>query len=166
MFFTAATGLGRVFVQEEERGTALALRLCARATTVWAGKFAANLLLLLALTALAVPMLLALLNARPENGALLFCVLLLGEPGDRRGDDDHGGPGGAGVGEGRAAGGLVVSASGPAAARGRARDKAALGVGNPGGRFGAGAGDLQVLGSYGVIAVTASLLLFDFVWND
>jgi heme exporter protein B len=38
IFFTAATGLGRAFVQEEERGTAMALRLAARPTAVWFGK--------------------------------------------------------------------------------------------------------------------------------
>ena len=42
LLFTAATGLGRGFVQETERGTALALRLHARATAVWVGKFAFN----------------------------------------------------------------------------------------------------------------------------
>jgi heme exporter protein B len=166
MFFTAATGLGRVFVQEEERGTALALRLCARATTVWTGKFAANLLLLLALTALAVPMLLALLNAPPENGALLFCVLLLGSLGIAAVMTTTA----ALVAQASAKGGLLAALSFPLLVplllAGVHGTKAALGVGNPGGRFGAGAGDLQVLGSYGVIAVTASLLLFDFVWND
>ncbi len=44
--------------------------------------------------------------------------------------------------------------------------KAALGVGNAAGGWAAGVGDLQVLFSYAVIAVTASLMLFDFVWTD
>jgi heme exporter protein B len=44
--------------------------------------------------------------------------------------------------------------------------KVALGIGNSGGSWTPARGDLQVLGSYAVLAVTASLMLFDFLWND
>ncbi len=49
VLFTAATGLGRAFVVEEERGTAIALRLHGRPTAIWTGKFLANTLLILLL---------------------------------------------------------------------------------------------------------------------
>ena len=46
MLFTAVTGLARVYVREEEIGTADALRLAAPATAVHTGKLLFNLLLL------------------------------------------------------------------------------------------------------------------------
>ena len=166
LFFTATSGLGRTFVQEEERGTALALRLAARSTVVWAGKFAANALLLLGLTGLAAPLLLGMLGVRAANPGLLFCVLVLG------------GLGLAAVTTFTAA--LVAQTSSrsgllavlafpilvPLLLAGVHGVKAALGVGNVSGGWAPGMGDLQVLGAYAVIAVTASLLLFDWVWND
>ncbi len=46
LLFTAATGLARVYLREEELGTADALRLAAPATAVHAGKLLFNILLL------------------------------------------------------------------------------------------------------------------------
>jgi heme exporter protein B len=166
LFFTAATGLGRTFVQEEERGTALALRLSARATAVWTGKYAANALLLLALTAPAAPMLLGMLGARVANAGLLVCVLVLGDLGLAAVMTLIG----ALVAQATAKSGLLAALSFPLLVplllAGVHGALAALGVGNPRGLWGPGLGDLQVLGAYAVVAVTASLLLFDFVWND
>jgi heme exporter protein B len=169
LLFTAATGLGRAFVQEEERGTALALRLTARATAVWAGKFAANAVLLLGLAALATPMLLAMLNAPVMNTALLICVLGLGSIGIAAVFTTTG----ALVAQSSSQGGLLAALSFPvlsllllAAVHGT---NAALGVGAKPGEpvpFWVGAGDLRVLFSYDVIAITASLMLFDFLWDD
>lgn len=166
IFFTAATGLGRSFVQEEERGTALALRLSARATAVWTGKYAANVVLLLALTALAAPGLVTMLGVRIANAGLFFCVLLLGDLGLAAVMTMTA----ALVAQATARGGLLAALSFPVLTplllAGVHGIMAALGVGNPEGKFAPGLGDLQVLGAYAVIAVTASLLLFDFVWND
>ena len=166
MLFTAATGLGRVFVAEEERGTALALRLSAPGTAVWAGKFAANALLLLLLSAASTPLLLMILQVKVANPALLFCVSLIGVVGTAATFTTMA----ALVALSSARGGLLAALSFPvlvplflAAVHGT---KAALGVGNEAGAFAAGAGDVQVLASYAVISVTASLLLFDFVWAD
>ncbi|MBC8139083.1 MAG: heme exporter protein CcmB [Fibrella sp.] len=164
--FTAATGLGRVFVQEEERGTALALRLSAPGTAVWTGKFAANVLLLSMLAALSTPLLLMILGVKVANLPLLFCVSVLGVLGTASTFTTMA----ALVALSSAKGGLLAAMSFPvlvplflAAIHGT---KAALGVGNSSGGFAAGAGDIQVLLSYMVISVTASVMLFDFVWGD
>jgi len=166
LFFTAATGLGRAYVIEEERGTALALRLTARGTTVWAGKFAANALLLLLLALMATPALLSLLKVKTANPALLACVLMLGCVGIAAVFTMTS----ALVAQATAKGGLLAALSFPmlvpllvAAVHGT---NAALGVGNAAGAFAAGLGDVQVLASYAVIAITASLMLIDFVWNE
>ncbi len=166
IFFTAATGLGRTFVQEEERGTALALRLSARSTTVWMGKYTANAVLLLALTTIAAPTLLGMLEVRPANAGLLFCVLLLGDVGLSAVMTLTA----ALVAKATAKSGLLAALSFPVLVplflAGVNGAKAALGVGDEAGQWTPALGDLQVLFSYAVIAVTASLLLFDFVWND
>lgn len=45
VFFSAMSGLSRVFVSEEERGTALSLKICTTPEIVFTGKFLFNLLL-------------------------------------------------------------------------------------------------------------------------
>lgn len=164
--FTAATGLGRVFVQEEERGTALALRLSAPGTAVWTGKFAANAVLLSVLAALSTPLLLMILGVKVANPTLLFCVSIMGVFGTAATFTTMA----ALVALSSAKGGLLAALSFPvlvplfmAAVHGT---KAALGLGESGGSFASGAGDVQVLLSYTVISVTLSLMLFDFVWGD
>ena len=168
LFFTAATGLGRAFVQEEERGTALALRLMARGTAVWTGKFAANASLLLLLAALATPIMIGILDVptKSVNLLLLVCVLGLGCVGIAAVFTTTS----ALVAQASVKGGLLAALSFPVLVplllAGVHGVKAALGVGNPDALFAPGVGDLQVLVSYAVIAITTSLLLFDFVWND
>ncbi|MBI5463779.1 MAG: heme exporter protein CcmB [Ignavibacteriales bacterium] len=51
VFFTAMSGLSRIFVSEEERGTTLTLRLLTIPSVVFVGKLVVNCLLTLTLTA-------------------------------------------------------------------------------------------------------------------
>lgn len=166
LFFTAATGLGRTFVQEAERNTHWALRLSARSSAVWAGKYAANTLLMIALAGIAAPLLLFLLKAPPANIGLLVCVVLTGVVGLSAVMTMTA----ALVAQASAKSGLLAALSFPLLVpllvAGVHGAKAALGLGNASGAWQPALGDLQVLGSYAVIAVSASLLLFDFVWND
>lgn len=169
LLFTAATGLGRAFVQEEERGTVLALRLTARGTAVWTGKFAANMVLLLGLTVIAAPVLMQLFGVTKANVFLLICVLLLGNAGIAAVFTMTS----ALVAESTSRGGLLAALSFPLLVpllmAGVHGTQAAFGVGVvPGqtGAFASGIGDLQVLGSYAMLTVTASLMLFDFIWSD
>ena len=166
ILFTASVGLGRAFAQEEERGTALALRLSARATVVWTGKWGANVALLGLLVLVATPILLAMLQTKLANPALLFCVLVFGILGMASVFTTTG----ALVAQASARSGLLPALSFPVLVplllAGVHGTRAALGVGNAGGAFAPGAGDVQVLISYAVVATAASLLLFDFVWND
>ena len=78
LFFSAATGLPRAFVREEETGTALALRKVAPATLVLAGKTLFNFLLFLAIAALTAPAFSLLLEWRVESPGALAAVLVLG----------------------------------------------------------------------------------------
>jgi heme exporter protein B len=76
LFFSAASGLPRSFVREEETGTALALRKIAAGEAVLFGKFLFNFLLFLAICAVAAP-LLALLQSWPIASPWAFAVTLV-----------------------------------------------------------------------------------------
>lgn len=169
LLFTAAVGLGRGFVQEEERGTALALRLTARASTVWTGKFAANAILLLLLSWVAAPTLFALVAVRVANPLLLFCVLTLGSIGAAAIFTTTG----AMVAQASAKGGLLPVLAFPVLIplllSGVHGVKVALGVGTEPGQavpFLMGGGDLKVLVAYVIVSVVTSVMLFEYLWND
>ncbi len=78
LLFAALSGLARVFVREEEAGTAPLLRLSAPATAVYAGKWLFNAALVFAVEAVSVPLFLVVLPPLSVNFGLLFGVLLLG----------------------------------------------------------------------------------------
>ena len=77
LFFSAASGLPRAFVREEESGTALALRKSASAEAVLVGKFLFNFLLFAAITAVAVPLFCLLQSWTPANAWSVAIVLML-----------------------------------------------------------------------------------------
>ena len=77
LFFSAATGLPRAFVREEETGTALALRKVASAPIVLAGKTLFNYCLFLAIAAVTVPGFVLLLEWPIASPGGLALVLLL-----------------------------------------------------------------------------------------
>ncbi|MEO8347810.1 MAG: heme exporter protein CcmB [Acidobacteriota bacterium] len=77
LFFSAATGLPRAFVREEEAGTGIALRKVAPGMVVVAGKALFNFLLFLAIAALSVPAFALLLEWRIGSPAALAGVVLL-----------------------------------------------------------------------------------------
>lgn len=81
ILFSAAIGLGRAFIGEEERGTVLLLQLNTRASMVYAGKLCFNFLLVLVLNVVAVAALVVLLGAHVEAPGLLALTLLLGALG-------------------------------------------------------------------------------------
>lgn len=78
LFFSAATGLPRAFVREEETGTGLALRKLAPGIVVLAGKSLFNFALFLAIAALSVPAFAVLLEWQVGSPAALALVILLG----------------------------------------------------------------------------------------
>jgi len=77
LFFSAASGLPRAFVREEESGTALALRKSAAGEAVLLGKFLFNFLLFAAIAAVAVPLFCLLQGWAPANPWSVAIVLVL-----------------------------------------------------------------------------------------
>jgi heme exporter protein B len=78
VFFSAMAALAQVFIREEEAGTALTLRLSAEPNAVYLGKLFFNLALLSTLTGIVTPLFFIFTDA-PTDNVLLFCfVVLLG----------------------------------------------------------------------------------------
>jgi heme exporter protein B len=81
LFFSAMTGLSRAFVNEEETGTALALRLSAPPAVVFLGKLLSNLALLAVVMAFVVPLFLAMMSFGIAAPGLFLAILALGAIG-------------------------------------------------------------------------------------
>jgi len=81
LFFSAMTGLSRVFVKEEDAGTGAALRLAAPPHAVLLGKLLANLALLAVVTLFVVPLFLALMSFEVKSPALFVLLLVFGNLG-------------------------------------------------------------------------------------
>jgi heme exporter protein B len=78
LLFSVAAGLPRAFVQEEETGTAMALRLAATPSALFCGKLVYGLTLVLALEALVTPVYVAMTNLKVVSPGLLAGVLAAG----------------------------------------------------------------------------------------
>jgi heme exporter protein B len=162
LFFSAMAGLSRVFVHEEEKGTAGLLRLAATPGMVFTGKFLFNLALLGLVEIVLVPLYLILMNLRGVDWALFIATIALGSVGLA------------------AAGTLIAAIVARTASRsalfaalafpvllpvlvaGVVATRAAL----SGGTLGESWGELRVLISYAVVVFTGGLLLFDYVWAE
>jgi heme exporter protein B len=162
IFFAAMAGLARVFVHEEERGTAGQLRLAADPGMVFTGKFLFNLALLFMVEAVLVPLYVILMNLGSMNVPLFVLTVVTGSIG-------------------LAATGTLIGAI---VARARTRSALFAALAFPvlipvlvtgvsatrnalsGGTLADSAGELRVLFSYDVVIFTGGLLLFDFVWTE
>ena len=163
IMFSAAIGLGRSFVAEEERGTVLLLQLNVPGTQVFAGKLVFNFLLLLAVDGLSLTVFSLLLNMQIFNLPLLITALVLGSLG--------------------VAGATTLLAAIIARATNRgpllpvllfpmliplllsvvfaSRQALAGGFGGIGAQA-----ELVTMGAFAGVVITAAFLLFEYVWTD
>jgi len=159
LFFAAMSGLSRVFVKEEDAGTVHALRLAASSSVVYVGKLLFNVVLLFLLAAIVVPLFTVLMGLQVADLGLFLGVLVLGTAGLA------------------GAATLIAAIIAKASAKGElfavlsfpillplfitaiGGTRVALDGGDSGGA-------LELLGSYLVVMVTVSLMLFDFVWEE
>lgn len=81
ILFSAAIGLGRAFIGEEERGTVLLLQLNTYGSMVYAGKLLFNFVLVLGLNLVAVAALVVMLHVEVIFPGLLLSALVLGALG-------------------------------------------------------------------------------------
>jgi heme exporter protein B len=163
VFFTSMSGLSRVFVSEEERGTALTLQLVASPSTVFSGKLFFNLILVFAMNIVISLLYAALFDAFVIKNILLFLTtFVLGNIG------------------------IAVSSTIIAAIIAKANSKGTLypvlsfpillplililidatKLSVDGVPFSEGLVELAVLVCYDIIMLSVSYLLFDFIWKD
>lgn len=165
LLFAALSGLARVFIREEEMGTANGLRLGAPATAVYAGKLLFNLALVATVEAISIPLFLALLPVKIWNPGLFAGVLIVGAVA-------------------LAAAATFIAALISQASSGKAAlftvvafpvllpllflcVQATYGAFNPITSYQTrGASNVGMMGIYAVVMTTASFLLFEYVWHD
>jgi heme exporter protein B len=163
LFFSAMSGLARVFVKEEDLRTAAALRLSARPTVVYAGKLLFNVVLLAAVAAIVVPLFVVLMQptiARWDLFVVTVLTAVIGLAG---------------------ASTIVAAIVAKASTRGSLFVVLAFPLllpllvsavnGSRGAMIGAARvaeseAHLVVLACYTVAMITASVMLFPFVWEE
>lgn len=165
LLFAALSGLSRVFVREQEGGTAAYLRLFAPSTSIYCGKLFFNLLLVFGVEAISVPLFFIFISPETVHYALLIGVLALG-------------------GWGIASGATFIAALIANASAGKSglffivafpvlMPLLLIAVQATVGAFSSvdtyvtrAVADLGVLGAYCIVSTVAALMLFDYVWYD
>lgn len=163
IFFSAMSGLAQVFVKEEESKTSTILKLTADPTPVYLGKLIFNFLLLLLLEIIIAPLFFIMTDAVLNDVWLFIVVQLLGLVGLAGASTLIG----AIISKAGIKGALFAVLSFPillplliGAINGTV--KALDGVEG----FSGTSPELQLLTSYAVVMITASLLLFEQVWEE
>ena len=163
ILFSAAIGLGRSFISEQERGTVLLLQLNTKPSMVYAGKLFFNILLILSVNVTVVIAFIFFLQFSIQLPGLLAVTLLLGALG------------------------LAGATTLLAALIARSSNQGAMlpvllfplllpllisvvhatqTALNENSSWTAASEDLKVLIGFAGVTITASVLLFDYVWND
>lgn len=163
IFFSSMSGLSRTFVSEEERGTTLLLQLLAIPSVIFRGKLLFNILLMLFLNILTVVLYMVLVDDFiVKNFGIFVLTIFLGTLC------------------------LATSSTILAAIVAKANTKGTLypvlsfpillpllisvisltKLAVEGAEWSKTIQDFQVLIAYLIIALTASLLLFDFIWKE
>jgi len=162
--FAVAVGLGRSFVAEEERGTSLLLTLALRPSQIYAGKLAGNVLITLAVAALAGAGVRLLLPVPVGAPSVWWTALALGAVGLAAASTLLS----ALVARARAAGPLLPVLSFPVVVP-VLLPAVSMTVGASGsadGAWAAAQADVTGLVAYAGLLVSASFLLFEWVWRD
>lgn len=162
IFFSNSNGLSRVFVSEEERGTALTLKLSSAPKSVFAGKLVFNTLLSFTINLFIVVLFVLITGLEIKSIGLFMLVTVIGNLG------------------------LSSVLTIIAALISKANSKGTLypvlsfplllplmlsainstWLTIEGASFDQLIGDFQIIVSYTIVVITASFLLFDFIWND
>lgn len=162
ILFSAALGLGRAFVAEEEQGTVLLLRLHTRPSMVYAGKLLFNLLLILALTGVAAAAFWVLLGLEVGAPGLLVAVLALGALGLAGATTLLA----ALIARTSGSGALLTVLLFPLLAPLLVSVVGASIKALDGARWAAAGEELLTLVGFAGVTITASVLLFDYVWEE
>jgi heme exporter protein B len=163
IFFTAMSGLARAFVSEEERGTTLTLQLIASPSTVFSGKLIFNLILVFCMN-LVISLLYSALFEKfiVQNFSLFLLTFILGNIGLA------------------VASTIIAAIIAKAGAKGTLYPVLSFPILLPliltcvhltlfsfdGTSFEEAQFELAIVVGYDIIMITASYMLFDFIWKD
>jgi heme exporter protein B len=163
IFFTAMSGLSRIFVSEEERGTTMTLQLVASPSVVYCGKLIFNCGLTLALSSAVTVLYLTVFPAFIIKSMTIFTLtIFLGSLGFA------------------SAATIIAAIIAKANTKGTLYPVLSFPILIPllmtvmrstaraldGEMFNAALGEFQILVSYLMILIAGSYLLFDYVWKD
>ena len=163
MFFAAMSGISRSFVAEEERGTTMTLQLLAPSASIYFGKLVFNILLVLVLNVvITVLFFVAMPDFHANQPGLLWLVILLGGLGISSSTTIIA----AIIARANTKGTLFPVLSFPVLLPLLMAGISATKVALEDRTWSACQQDIQLLISYIVVVITASFLLFDFVWKD
>lgn len=162
LFFSAMSGLAHIFVREEETHTADTLKLVSAPVSIFIGKLFFNLFLLFALEIITVPLFVAVMNFSIDNVPLFILTLLAGSIGLAGGGTMVA----AIISKAGAKGALFTVLAFPILLPVLVSGISATKISALGGDMAGASAELQTLLAYDVVVITASILLFDFVWND
>ncbi len=165
ILFAAALGLGRAFVAEEERGTVLLLRLNTTSSMVYAGKLVFSFLSVFAVNGVLIVAFLVLLSIDVAHAGLLIVTLTVGTLGL------------SGATTILAAIIARTSRSGPLLPMllfpllmplllSAVEATHISLVGSSAGAWDAAANSLAAMAGFAGVVISASVLLFDYVWHD
>lgn len=163
IFFSSMSGLSRTFVSEEERGTVMTLQLLAKPLTIFFGKLLFNFVLLSLLNTVSVTLYIILIkDFVVRNYTIFLLTILLGTMGISSASTITA----AIIAKANTKGTLFPVISFPILVPMLlvAIDGTKLAV--DGAVFSEAAPDFRVLIAYFVAIVTASYLLFDYIWRD
>ncbi len=163
IFFSAMSGLSRAFVSEEERGTTLALQLVAAPSTIFSGKLLFNLILVFCMNVVITVLYSALFDSFAVKNFALFAVSFFF--------------GNAGL---AIASTIIAAIISKAGAKGTLYPVLSFPILLPliltsvqltlmsfeGSTFLDAKFELAIIICYDIIMLTASYMLFDFVWKD
>jgi len=162
LYFSAMAGLGRSFAHEEETYTAGLLRLTVPAEGVYVGKLAFNFLTLVAVEVVTVPLFVLLTDLRIGRVGVFVAVLLLGSLALSAGATTAAAMVSRAASKGALFAGVSFPLLAPALGIAIAGTSAALG---PPPHASAGT-DVRLLAYYCGVVITASLLLFRYIWEE
>ncbi len=163
IFFSAMSGLSRTFVAEEERGTSMTLRLLANGNSVYLGKFFYNLVLILVLSFfISVAYLVVIKEFVVKSYDIFWTTIVLGSVGLASASTILA----AIIAKANTKGTLFPVLAFPVLVPLLLTSINATKLSTEGAFFSEALQEFQILISFIIVMVTASLLLFDFVWKD
>lgn len=162
IFFANSNGLSRVFVSEEERGTSLALKLSSAPKSVFLGKLIFNTALSFSINLFIVLLFVLITGLEIKSPGLFLLITLTGNFGLSSVLTIIA----ALISKANSKGTLYPVLSFPLLLPLMLSTINSTWLSIEGANLDALAGDFQIIISYTIVVITASVLLFDFIWND